>query len=341
MKLETLEISFTEKVKEAHKAAVLSYIENIASKGLPPVLSVEHFSMLIGVRAESLYEMSNGPQHFYRSFDLPKKSGGTRRIDAPLPSLHFVQRWILDNMLSNVALHGAAKAYRKGVGIKENARFHRSQQLLLKMDVKNFFGSITERQVVSIFLKLGYSKKVSTFLAKLCCLNGSLPQGAATSGYLSNIYLTHFDEVVFAKCKAEKIRYTRYADDMTFSGPDFNVENYLKLVSKELGKLKLSLNPKKTRVLKPNNQQIVTGLVVNEKVSVPREYLRSLKQDCYFIHKFGIYGHCRQIENANPRSTLEQVIGRLSYVSNILSKDKRWADLHGSMMAHRKETFGY
>jgi RNA-directed DNA polymerase len=76
------------------------------------------------------------------------------------------------------------------------------------MDVKNFFGSIIERQVVSIFLKLGYSKKVSVFLAKLCCLNGSLPQGAATSGYLSNIYLTNFDKVVFAKCKAEKIRYT-------------------------------------------------------------------------------------------------------------------------------------
>jgi RNA-directed DNA polymerase len=213
--------------------------------------------------------------------------------------------------------------------------------LILKTDVKNFFGSITEHYIVNVFRALGYSKKVSIFFGKICCLNGSLPQGAATSGYLSNIYLTKLDAVIFEFCKNEKVRYTRYADDMTFSGQSFDTDMYLKLVAKELAKLKLNLNHQKSRILKPHNRQIVTGLVVNKNVSVPRDYLRGLRQDCYYITKFGIYGHCRKVALKDPRVLLETVIGRLAYAVQYQVKDPKWGILHSEMMDVRRETFGY
>lgn len=120
--------------------------------------------------------MSNSQESYYRSFDIPKRSGGRRRIDAPLPSLAFLQRWILDNILNSVPLHASAKAYRKGNSIFDNARFHRKQKVVLKVDVKNFFGSIEEHSAFVIFKDLGYSKRLSKLLSMTSSLHGTLPR---------------------------------------------------------------------------------------------------------------------------------------------------------------------
>ncbi len=333
------EIEFGEKIGIAESEAVAKYIDRLTSQSLPPILSPEHFSHVTNVKIESLFAMSNSPESFYRSFYIPKKSGGSRRIDAPLPSLSYIQRSLLDNILQFVPLHPTAKAYRAGQSTFDNARFHRSQKMVLRIDVKNFFGSIDEAEVYKIFYKLGYSKRLSKLFSMLSCLNGSLPQGAPTSGALSNIYLRDFDEKIFALSKANSVRYTRYADDLTFSGSNIDVAEHITQVDKLLSSLKLWINKSKTRLQPPHVRQEVTGLVVNKKVAVPKAYRRKLRQECYFISKFGLHGHAREIHEANPRSLLERVIGQLSYVKSIHRNEPYWDRQHEVMLELKRSEF--
>ncbi|MBO6899131.1 MAG: RNA-directed DNA polymerase [Shimia sp.] len=329
-------IEFGEKIGLAEREAVNKYAQFLASQSLPVIFSPGHLSYITNMRIESLYAMSNSQESFYRRFEIPKKSGGRRRIDAPLPSLAHIQRWILDNILQGVALHPSAKAYRKGYSTFDNARFHRKQSIVLKVDVKNFFGSIEEHSVFSIFHDLGYSKRLSKLFSMIATLDGVLPQGAPTSGALSNIFMRAFDEKIFADCKRQGIRYTRYADDLTFSGDAIDLREHIRLVDKEFSKVGLTLNSKKTRVLFPHMRQEVTGLVVNDSVSIPQAFRRQLRQECYFIKKFGIHGHAREVNARNPRILLEEVIGKLSYVKAVHAKDPWWAKNHAIMLEVRK-----
>ncbi|WP_271880591.1 reverse transcriptase domain-containing protein [Phaeobacter italicus] len=330
---------FGGKIGIAEREAVEKYAQRLTDKGLPVIFSPEHLSHITNIRLESLYAMSNSQESYYRSFEIPKKSGGRRRIDAPLPSLAFLQRWILDNILNSVPLHASAKAYRKGNSIFDNARFHRKQRVVLKVDVKNFFGSIEEHSAFLIFKGLGYSKRLSKLLSMTSSLHGTLPQGAPTSGALANIFMRTFDDAVFNACKESKVRYTRYADDLTFSGSDFDTDAQIRLVDKQLSKIGLSVNARKTRVLLPHVRQDVTGLVVNEKISVPQDFRRKLRQECYFIQKFGIHGHAREVNAANPRVRLEEVIGKLSYVKSIHKSEPYWRDAHSRMLKIRASLF--
>lgn len=339
MDLPSMNFEFGNKIGIAEKEAVEKYAQRLSAQGLPVILSPEHLSYLTNIRLEAIYAMSNSQGSYYRHFDIPKRSGGRRKIDAPLPSLAFLQRWTLDNILNFVPLHASAKAYRRGNSTFDNARFHRKQKIILKVDVKNFFGSIKEYAVFAIFKELGYSRRLSKLLSMTSSLNGCLPQGAPTSGALANIYMRAFDEVVFDACKRKKIRYTRYADDLTFSGNDFDPDDKIQLVDKELSKIGLSVNVKKTRVLLPHVRQDVTGLVVNEKVSVPQDFRRRLRQECYFIERFGIHGHAREVNAASPRIRLEEVIGKLSYVKSIHRGEPYWSDAHARMLEIRASLF--
>lgn len=335
MSLQAEGIELGGKIGVAERQAVEKYAQRLSSQKLPVIFSPEHLSRITNIKVEALYAMSNSQKSYYRNFQIPKRSGGFRAIDAPLPSLSFLQRWILGNVLNLVPVHPAAKAFRVGQSTFDNARFHRKQSTILKVDVKDFFGSIGEYSVFLIFKELGYSKRLSKLLAMISSLNGYLPQGAPTSGALANIYMTSFDQVIFAACKESGIRYTRYADDLTFSGSEFDTPSHLKMVDKELSRIGLSLNTKKTRVLYSHVRQEVTGLVVNEKVSVPQDYRRKLRQECYFVKKFGIFGHAREVAANNPKLLLEEIIGKLSYVMSIHPKEKVWSDHHREMLEMR------
>ena len=131
--------------------------------------------------------MAYAQEHFYRHFSIPKKNGSFRSIDEPLPDLKYVQTWILRNILEQCSVSEYAKAFVKGRTLKHNARFHRAQNVVVTMDIKDFFPSISIDEIVNIFENMGYFHDVSCFLAYLCCYNGTLPQGAPTSPYLSNM----------------------------------------------------------------------------------------------------------------------------------------------------------
>lgn len=335
------EITLDPKVSADHTEAVRQYISKFQEGGPPPILSIEHFSVMVGLLPEAVFGMTNSPASYYRTFRVRKSNGGTRRIDAPLPTLLQVQRWILENILETKECHSAAKAYIKKRSIKSNARLHRAQPFILKTDIKNFFGSINEFEVTKIFIGFGYREKVAIGLAKVCCLNGVLPQGAATSGYISNLLLYNFDVEMLDFCQKLQLRYSRYADDVTVSGPDLDRGIVMPKIATLLKSKSLKINKKKTKLVRRNNQQKITGIVVNERLSVERTYLKSIRQECYYIDKFGIYGHARHIGSKSPKGTLERVLGRVSHALFVRSDDKVLKQMKRALLVERKNVFGY
>ncbi len=171
----------------------IAYAHALRVQKLPIIFDQTHFALLLGVNNEYLHAMSNAPEHFYRSFYISKRNGGKRRIDEPLPDLKKIQSWILQEILYRIPASKFAKAYIPGVCIKDNARFHRNQKIVLTVDVKNFFPSIKSGYVLGAFLSAGYNVDVAVLLTRLCCLREALPQGAPTSAYLSNLVMRTFE----------------------------------------------------------------------------------------------------------------------------------------------------
>lgn len=298
----------------------LDYAFNLFEKGIPIIYDQKHLSLLVGYNEEYLLRASNLARHFYRTFKIPKKNGGERIISEPLPSLKEIQNWILEEILYKLPVSKFAKAYVPKRSIKENARFHRKQKIVLTIDIMDFFGSIHYGKVFTFFLKLGYSKSVSTMLANLCSLENSLPQGAPTSPALSNLLIPRVDKRISGFTQKHKIRYTRYADDMTFSG-DFEPGMMIKFVERVLDDENLKINEKKIRVRKPHQRQEVTGIVVNQKLQAPRELRRKLRQEVYYIEKYGLASHLQKLENQRA-NYLEHLLGITNHILFVNPNDE-------------------
>ena len=173
--------------------------------------------------------------------------------------------------------------------------------------------------VEKVFLELGYSKMVANLLAKLCTRDHALPQGAPTSPYLSNLIFKEADSQIADYCKQLKIRYTRYADDLSFSG-DFAENELLDKVTNAIKNLNLRINENKTKLMTPDKRQTVTGIVVNDKPQVNFNKRNVLRQAMYYIKKFGFDEHrvYKEIKQANY---LEHLLGKINFVLQINPQD--------------------
>lgn len=300
----------------------LNYAEKLISNGVPVIYNTTHLSALVGYKKNYLKKASLFPSSFYRNFEIFKSNGKKRTISEPLPSLKEIQDWILRNILDQVGVSRYAKAYVPGTSIKQNLIYHRGQQQVLAVDIENFFPSIKQDSVQEIFASLGYSGLISNLLAKLCCLDKALPQGAPTSPYLSNLYLKSLDDFVFDYCRGRKIRYTRYADDMTFSG-NFESKELLQFLSGELTKLNLKINKAKTKLMTQNMRQTVTGIVVNDKLQVSFNKRNKLRQEIYYIQKFGLEDHMRRMD-IKKANYIEHLLGRVNFILYLNSDDREF-----------------
>lgn len=299
----------------------LRYAHPLFNKGLPVIFDQSHLAYLTGYSEEYLLKVSNAQRLFYRKFSIPKKNGKKRIILEPLPNLKFVQKWILKNILYRCQVSEYAKAYIPNKSTKENARFHKGQKKLLTLDISNFFESINSKKVYFFFLKLGYSKAVAVLLTNLCCLNNKLPQGAVTSPALSNLIFYKLDLRISKFCRKYSIRYTRYADDMTFSG-DFDSGMVIKFIKDILTEENFKLNDSKTRTRSNSQRQEVTGIVVNEKLQVPIELRKKIRQEVYYIKKYGLDSHLeyKDIKNANY---IKHLLGMAYYIKHINPNDNK------------------
>jgi RNA-directed DNA polymerase len=286
----------------------LRYAIRLNNNNVPIIYSLEHLASLLGFDVLYLRAIAYSQHKYYRTFTIPKKNGEDRLISEPLPNLKEIQQWVLSKILYQIEPSPFAKAFVPGRSIKENARFHRRQPMVLSLDIKDFFPSLSPLQVHAIFANLGYSKKICYYLTRFCTLDGGLPQGAPTSPTLSNIIFLPLDRQIGTLCIEKRVRYTRYADDLTFSGR-FSVGEFIQFLRSALSSLDLRLNEAKTRLMRQHERQEVTGVVVNDKLQAPREMRRGLRQAIYYIKTFGLENHISKLDER-----------RANYVSHLLGK---------------------
>jgi len=243
---------------------------------------------VLGMPRRDLFRLLRHTDRFYDRIEIPKKSGGVRVLYAPFCGLKYAQWMILKQILENLPVSPYATAYIPKKRLTDNAAPHVGHTYLLKMDITDFFDSISFLQVISsAFPSALYPPQVGAMLTKLCCRNERLPQGAPTSPMLSNIVMRRFDNMLGGWCRERGITYTRYCDDLTFSAdvPLYAVYRKACAMLEEMG---FTVNPQKTRFIKNSNRQTVTGITVNEKVSIPADYKRQLRQELHYAIKFGV-----------------------------------------------------
>ena len=270
------------------------YAEKLLENELPVIFDMKHFSLLIGIEYLELMKIINVSERFYNKRHIPKKSGGYRQLFIPAIRLKYIQRWILDHILVRIKISEYATGFCKDKSIVTNAKFHIGKECVLNMDMKDFFPSINDELIFRIFAYYGYTKKVSYMLATLCTFKGSLPQGAPTSPCLSNIVCLRLDKRLHNLAERYHASYSRYADDITFSG-DKTIRDCQFFITKIVNDEGFEINDKKTRIAYKYQRQEVTGIIVNDgKLRVNKKYKRKIYQEIYYCTKFGILNHMKK-----------------------------------------------
>ena len=318
---------------EAYILKCLNYAKPLLDKGLPIIYDFNHFCQLVGYSPSYIRRAVNSPRSFYYDYNVPKKNGkGVRLISQPFPSLKEIQYWILYNILYKLEVSPYAKAYVPHRKFKDNLRFHKNKKIVIAYDVANFFPSIKKEKIESYFHELGYTALLSNLFSKLVTHRGYLPQGAPTSPYLSNLYMKQFDNNMASYCKDKRIFYTRYADDLTFSSnEEVDLNNLLNKVQFELSVLNLGLNIDKTHIMNAASRQIVTGVVVNKRLQVPKEFRAEIRKECYYINKFGLNEHLEKINQTNEKYYIKGLLGRINYVLQIDPTNKEFLSYKNDM----------
>ncbi len=275
-------------------------------------------------KAKTLYAISNNISAHYKKVKIRKKHGGTRTLYIPDEILKKVQRRINKIILSLFPVSPYATAYVYGGGIKKNALPHLNKSQILKLDIYKFFDSVTYSDIKSkVFNSKMFSEQNRILLTNLCFTNDALPQGAPTSPTISNILLYDFDVAVGTWCKERKITYTRYCDDMTFSG-SFNVNETVNFVREKLKENGFLLKKEKTLTANQSHRQSVTGVIVNSELNVPIEYRKKLRQELYYCKKFGIESHLEHIGSDFSRGKfINHMLGKIRYVLYINPTDEK------------------
>lgn len=305
---------FEEKGVRSKKALAgyLRYIEDLESKGLPPIFEIEHLAALIGVDVSYIAAATKDSATFYRDFQIKKRSGGFRVISAPNPTLLRCQRWINEEILQRVSIHDSAFGFVQGRSVVDNARMHLGGNRLLGLDVKDFFPSIHIDTVRDTFLGLGYPPNLSLVMARLCCKADRLPQGAATSPAISNLVCRNMDREILNLTSSRSLIYTRYADDISISGDDVgsDVLSKIEFILKSFG---FSVNEGKTRISKRGSKMIVTGISIGTgRTKLPRKEVRSIKADAHALLRHGLLSYLERSEEPDPL-VLERLLGRVAF----------------------------
>ena len=271
--------------------------------------------------------------HYIR-FSVPKKSGGTRQLSAPQRTLARCQEWILRNVLDRTPAHPAAHGFVRSRSTVTSAREHVGRDVVLNLDLEDFFPTVTFRRVRGAFRQLGYSPAVATIFALLCTESPRktvqydgrtyhvatgdrcLPQGACTSPAISNLVSRRMDSRLRGICNRLGWKYTRYADDLTFSacGDATKLSAYLMARIRHIADDEgFSVNEKKTRLHGRHRAQMVTGIVVNQQPNVSRKTIRRVRA---ILHRAKTQGLAAQNRDGHPNFE-GWVRGMVAYITMV------------------------
>lgn len=295
-----------------------------------------------------IYNLFKKPEEKrYKEFEIRKRSGGIRHISVPNAYLQFVQRK-LNHVLSLIyTVKGPVQAYVPQKSIVTNAQMHSGKRYVLNLDLRGFFPSITFRRVRGMFEAVPYNRNeaVSVILARICCHQNSLPQGASTSPVISNMICAKMDSQLRRLAVKNRCVYTRYADDLTFSTSLKKFpESLAQIVNTENGNevvvgLELHacikengfwINSAKTRLQTFDRRQEVTGLTVNRFPNVTRRYISQIRAMLYYWENDGLEKaekdhHLYFSKDRNPQkkppSFAEIVRGKIEFLGMVRGKD--------------------
>ncbi len=227
-------------------------------------------------------------QSAYHIYKISKGNGKFRVIKAPNDQLKEIQNRLLHDLFYTVMPHDVAHGFVPSRSILTNAEPHVGQRMVANFDITDFFPSTKEKMVKAV-LKRHYSLSDAdaTLVAGLCCLHGELPQGAPTSPHLANLVMWDADVRLLELSNEHNLNYTRYADDMTFSG-EWTPEGLPKLVGQIIKDYGYRLAPHKIKFYGQHRRQMVTGLVVNEKINIPRETRKRLRAILHDMETNGV-----------------------------------------------------
>ena len=278
--------------------------------GLPVIQNMDDFSVVTHISKYTIYQLSNHSDKYYKSFDIPKKSGGKRTICHPSKKMKGLQSWILVNILNKVQVSSSCKGFRKGSSTLENALPHIGANTIVNLDLKDFFPSISSKQVYNVFKTIGYNNLISTIFTNICTFNESLPQGSPCSPMLANLTAWMLDLRIQGYVGKRGISYTRYADDLSFSSLNpSKVVKIIPMIKKIIVDEKFIVNHKKTRITGSSRAKIVTGLIIHEEsVGIGKQKYKDLRAK---IH------HLTLPHEQTNEKLLYHICGWISYLNSV------------------------
>lgn len=321
---------------------------------------------LLGYKSNTLsyllYVTPSGSR--YKEFDIPKRSGGTRKIHAPNEKLKGLQQRLHNLLTECVAEIGKSSkqkrqvshGFAKNLSIFSNASPHSRRRYVFNIDLENFFPTLNFGRVRGFFIKdknFLLKPNTATILAQIAVHNNELPQGSPCSPIISNFIAGILDARLNQLARTHGCRYTRYADDITFST---NIKDFPKSIAfnseetwligskleKEIKRAGFAINPKKTRMQTKTGQQSVTGLVVNKKPNIPSEYYRLTRSMCHSIFTTGVFSSPDKRQKVGEHNSAQSMRGILAYIQHIKDKtdyrdisDKKQSPC-GHTILHRK-----
>ena len=281
--------------------------------GLPLIQDVDDFSKLTHISKYTIYQLSKHADKYYKTYTIPKKSGKPRTICQPSKKLKGLQSWLLVNILDKLKVSSSCKGFEKGTSTASNAEPHKNANTILTIDLKDFFPTVKRHQVYNIFKAIGYNDTISTILTNICTFEGALPQGSPCSPKLANLSAWTLDVRIQGYVGKRGINYTRYADDLSFSGLNpAKVVNLIPMIKTIVEDENFIINPSKTRIAGSARAKIVTGLVIsNDSFGIGKQKYKNVRAK---IHHLTLPKQQKNIK------LLYEVNGWLSYLNSVDTK---------------------
>lgn len=315
-------------------------------------LAIDDMSLAhhLGIRNRVLWWMVHDNKKMYEALRIPKRgSSGARRfrdLYNPLPRMKSVQKVLLARFLEPIPLGKHVGAYVPGRSCRHTAAQHVNKAVIISLDLRDFFTSVRRSMIRRVLHKIGYNHEVSSLLAQLMCYTNFVPQGAPTSGYIANLVADRrFDRRIIRYLHEldPAWTYTRYSDDIDISHPqEQSAETLHRIVARVddiVRGVGFRLNQRKTKLEPRQWRQRVLGMVVNDKVNVPRyEYMRVRS----LIHNCLMHGFESQYKRAGMRSAdalRAHIRGKLNFFSQVNEEkaERLFEKYHRACEVHEEE----
>ena len=292
--------------------------------------SVNELCYILKVDKRRLILMTKQPR--YKSFSVPKKGGGERHIETPSPTLKKIQHQLNTYLQSVYYFEKSRAAYGFVVGVRNdedrrnvvsNASKHLNRPFLLNLDLKDFFHTVKKKQVLEIFegSPFEFVHDLPGILTKLTVYKGRLPMGAPTSPVLSNLACRQLDEQILSYSQENQWEYTRYADDISISSQTEISSQHIDHLRGLIQANHFKVNEKKVKVYGPEDEKVVTGLLLRQKVELAPGYVEELQQD---LHKLRSVMEVQNFQGQLGAKWVDefklQVRGRVNFAGFVLGK---------------------